>query len=266
VITLQQAHRIAASAHHGQTDKIGVPYLRHVQDVAMGLRPFSMDVQIAGLLHDVVEDSSWTLDRLRRAGVPEVSVRIIDAVTKQPGTSKDEQIDRVIRGGYKAILVKVADNAHNTRPDRMACLDSATHARLQKKYRTAREKLWREVEYDDVDKILKIVNPALVGDLSAFNRAPRPDILTKDVVSGYFDGKTVLDLSAEFNCSPGTIVVRLRKGRKEFAELPWDERDGGKVREYDSDIRDYVGMNDGKPGQSRLREGSVIRGHSLRNR
>ena len=266
MITLQQAHRIAASAHHGQTDKIGVPYLRHVEDVAKGLRSFSMEVQIAGLLHDVVEDSVWTLDRLRRAGVPEVSVRIIDAVTKQPGTSKTEQIDRVIQGGYKAILVKISDNAHNTRPDRMACLDWGTHERLQEKYRVARERLWREVEYEDVEKILKIVNPTLVGDLSAFNRAPRPDILTEDVVGGYFEGKTVLNLSAEFNCSPGTIVVRLRKGRKEFPELPWDERDGGKVREYESDIKNYVDMNDGKPGESRLCQGSVIRSSSLRKR
>lgn len=259
-MNLAQVNGIATRAHHGQVDKIGVPYVEHVRAVAAGLVHFPIEVQIAGLLHDVVEDTDLTLEDLRRMGIPGKSLHMIDAVTKLPGMTKDEQIQKVINGGWGAILVKISDNAHNTRPDRVAFLEYRRSRSLQEKYRIAREKLWREADYGDVEKILKIVNPALVGDLSAFDRAPRPDISTEEVAAMYMNGDTVLDISVEFNCSPGAIVARLKLARKSMPELPWVERDNKKAKGENGKINKYARMNDGKPGDSRMREGSVIRG------
>lgn len=160
-----EADVIAAKAHKDQFDKNGVPYIEHARAVSAGLASFSEPVRVAGLLHDVVEDTDETLDSLRAAGVTEISLEIIDAVTKVPGSTKREQIERVIAGGYAALLVKTSDNAHNSLPDRLKHLDGATRERLEGKYREARKMMWPHLHAADIRAILKIVNPSLLGEL-----------------------------------------------------------------------------------------------------
>ena len=160
-----EADVIATKAHKDQFDKNGVPYIEHARAVSAGLASFSEPVRVAGLLHDVVEDTDETLDSLRAAGVTEISLEIIDAVTKVPGSTKREQIERVIAGGYAALLVKTSDNAHNSLPDRLKHLDGATRERLEGKYREARKMMWPHLHAADIRAILKIVNPSLLGEL-----------------------------------------------------------------------------------------------------
>ncbi len=69
LFTLADAHALARLAHEGQTDKLGVAYIEHVEAVAAGLVDFDLDIQIAGMLHDIVEDCDITLDELRQRGV-----------------------------------------------------------------------------------------------------------------------------------------------------------------------------------------------------
>lgn len=173
---LWEADIIAANAHEGQSDKIGVPYIRHVRAVAAGLAPFSTPIQVAGVLHDVIEDTGMTLERLAGYGVTKTSLDIIEAVTKDKGATRKQQIEKVIRGGYAACLVKTSDNAHNSRPDRLANLDERTRGRLGAKYGSARRVLWEAAvkfdwgpEYfDDTRKILSIVNDSLLLELDMF--------------------------------------------------------------------------------------------------
>lgn len=66
--TWEDARAIARVAHAGQTDKLEVDYMEHVEAVAAGLADFDPDVQVAGLLHDVVEDADLGLDHLRSSG------------------------------------------------------------------------------------------------------------------------------------------------------------------------------------------------------
>lgn len=80
---LAHAIRIAAEVHEGQLDKAGQPYILHVLRVMFGCQ--SPDAQVAAALHDVVEDSDWTLDDLRREGFSETVVEIVDALTKREG-------------------------------------------------------------------------------------------------------------------------------------------------------------------------------------
>lgn len=162
---LWEADIIAAKAHEGQDDKNGVPYIEHVRAVAAGLKAFSVPVQVAGVLHDVVEDTDVTIPYLREAGVTEISLGIIEAVTKDPGSTKRQQIEKVIRYGYAALLVKTSDNAHNSRPDRLKHLDEATRERLEGKYREARRMMWPHLHAGDIRAILEIVNPSLLEEL-----------------------------------------------------------------------------------------------------
>ncbi|MDT0407922.1 MULTISPECIES: HD domain-containing protein [Streptomyces] len=162
--TVAEADALAALAHAGQVDKIGVPYLAHVRAVAAGLAPFGPELQMAGLLHDVVEDTEWTAERLRAAGVPDRVVALVEAVTNVPGLAYEEKIRRIAADPL-ATLVKIADNAHNSRPDRSARLPTARAERLAAKYRTARSLLWPAVPAEDVATILAIVNPDLLREL-----------------------------------------------------------------------------------------------------
>lgn len=153
----------ARRAHAGQVDKLGVPYFGHVQAVAEGLTPFGDDLVMAGYLHDVLEDTAWTADDLAVRGLPSRALNAVLAVTNTPGGSYQEKILSLV-GNRDALLVKVADNAHNSRADRLANLDPTTRQRLEKKYAQARRVLWGAVPAADVNRIVSIVNPALLGE------------------------------------------------------------------------------------------------------
>ncbi|MFI0990350.1 HD domain-containing protein [Streptomyces exfoliatus] len=161
--TLAEVDALAARAHAGQTDKIGVPYVEHVRAVAAGLAPLGPHLAMAGLLHDVIEDTDWTAERLRAAGIPDRVVDIVEAVTNRPGTTYEEKIRQITRD-RDATLVKIADNAHNSRADRAAALPPDRRERLAAKYRAARELLWAAADPEDVTTILRVVNPGLLEE------------------------------------------------------------------------------------------------------
>lgn len=160
---LKNARELAEAAHHDQTDKIGDPYIWHVRDVAAGLRPFGLYSEMSGWLHDIIEDTDETEESLLARGVPEDVVRTVVAVTNQPGESYQAKI-RKITAVPDAVLVKIADNAHNSRADRAAKLDEKTRLRLKKKYQDAREVLWAAADPTAVRQVIEIVNPGLLFD------------------------------------------------------------------------------------------------------
>ena len=92
--TVPDAHLLALHAHQGQVDKQGRDYyLAHLRPIAEALRPHGPHAEMAGALHDIVEDTRdhpdparrYDVDRLRSLGVPEDVVRAIDALTARPG-------------------------------------------------------------------------------------------------------------------------------------------------------------------------------------
>lgn len=161
---LEDVRILARLAHEGQTDKIGVPYYEHVLAVSKGLAPFGPKMEMAGLLHDIIEDTPWTARELRGAGVPVDVVAVVEAVTNEPGVPYDEKIERII-SNRDATLVKIADNAHNSRADRAAQLPDKDRERLAMKYRRARNILWPTVAYKEIEAIVDIVNPDLLKEL-----------------------------------------------------------------------------------------------------
>ncbi|MYV90065.1 HD domain-containing protein [Streptomyces sp. SID1034] len=169
--TVTEVEAFARRAHEGQTDKVGVPYIEHVRAVAAGLVPFGDDLVMAGLLHDVIEDTDWTAEQLRATGVPSHVVSVVEAVTNQAGVPYEEKIRR-ITADRNATLVKIADNAHNSHPDRSAQLPQDKRTRLATKYRAARDLLWTAADERDIEAIVSIVNPSLLDELE--ERRARP--------------------------------------------------------------------------------------------
>ncbi|MFC1434366.1 phosphohydrolase [Streptacidiphilus sp. N1-3] len=165
-LTLADVDALAARAHAGQFDKIGVPYVNHVRAVSAGLAPFGVGLQMAGLLHDTLEDTTLTPELLLAAGVPFSVVTLVRKVTNREGVAYEDMLDG-IRADYSATLLKVSDNAHNSLPDRAAQLPPEQRLRLAEKYRHARSVLWPSVPHEDVRAILRIVNPSLLTELTA---------------------------------------------------------------------------------------------------
>ncbi|PPK92646.1 HD domain-containing protein [Kineococcus xinjiangensis] len=131
------ARELAASAHAGQVDKAGAPYLSHPERVAARVAaqvPSGPAEAVAvAWLHDVVEDTSVTAEELRAAGFPERVVAAVLALTRVPGEEPDTYYARVAADPL-ALRVKRADIADNTDPARVAALDGATRERLAAKY------------------------------------------------------------------------------------------------------------------------------------
>ncbi|MGW5053991.1 HD domain-containing protein [Actinokineospora sp. NPDC004072] len=134
MFTEADAVRIARDAHHGQVDKSGQPYIGHPLRVMAALA--GEHERMAGVLHDVIEDTPVTADDLRAAGCPDAVVAAVVALSKADGEPQDAYLARVAANPLAA-AVKRADIADNTTPARMAALDPATRARLTAKYAAA---------------------------------------------------------------------------------------------------------------------------------
>lgn len=137
-----RAMRLAYAAHHGQTDKAGLPYIFHPLHLAE-----QMDDEITvcvALLHDVAEDTAVTLDALAQAFPPAV-VGPLRLLTRAPGTPYLDYV-RALAGDPVARTVKLADLAHNLDQSRLAGCPDAVRQRAaarRQTYEQARRLLLR---------------------------------------------------------------------------------------------------------------------------
>ena len=123
---IDKAYQLANGAHQGQMRLSGEPYIIHPLAVSCILVELGMDSEsvVGGLLHDVVEDTDYTLEDIRKLFNQEVA-NLIDGVTKLgkiPYSSREEQQAENIRKmliamseDIRVIIIKLADRLHNMR-------------------------------------------------------------------------------------------------------------------------------------------------------
>lgn len=123
---VEKAYAYSLDAHSGQTRESGESYIMHPLGVVMILAELELDLVtiIAGLLHDVVEDTAITLEEIRKEFGEEVA-NLVDGVTKLSRldfTSKEEQQAETLRKMFiamaqdiRVVLIKLADRTHNLR-------------------------------------------------------------------------------------------------------------------------------------------------------
>ena len=184
---IEKAYNVANDAHKGQTRKSGEPYIIHPLYVAIILADLELDKEtiVAGLLHDVVEDTVMTIDEIKTEFGDDVAL-LVDGVTKLQMQMDDANLDYsaiklemqaenlrkmflAMAKDIRVILIKLADRLHNMR--------TLKHMPPEKQQRIARETLdiyspiamrlgisKIKVELDDLS--LKYLQPEIYYDLA----------------------------------------------------------------------------------------------------
>jgi len=135
--SLGKAIRIAAQAHEGQRDKAGAPYILHPLRVMMKMATEAK--QITAVLHDVIEDTDWTMERLQQEGFHGEILDALECLTRRDGEEYEKFIERVKRNPL-AVKIKIADLEDNLDVARLKEVTEADTKRLEK-YRQALQML-----------------------------------------------------------------------------------------------------------------------------
>lgn len=127
---VDRAYQLAKKAHESQFRKSGEPYVIHPLEVACNLADLELDIEsiVAGILHDVVEDTDYTLQDIERLFNKEVAL-LVDGVTKLGKiqySSQNRQLQKeeiqaenyrkmflAMAQDIRVVLIKLADRLHN---------------------------------------------------------------------------------------------------------------------------------------------------------
>lgn len=168
IASLREVDQIAASAHADQVDKLGEPYINHPRAVAHALAraDLSEHYQQVALLHDVIEDTNLDADALLAKGVAPEVVMDVQALSRPDGITYMNYVRELASSNPRAAIVKLADNAHNSSPDRAQHLDEDVRIGLAHRYARARKILLRVVSVDIARSIFEELNPSLLNELN----------------------------------------------------------------------------------------------------
>ncbi len=133
--TLEKAIEIAASAHQGQKQKDGMPYIIHPLTVMMKVE--TLEEKIVAVLHDVIEDTEVTLADLQEAGFADEVLAGVELMTRTEGQDYEEYIEAISRNAI-ARKVKLADMRNNIDLLRIPVVKDKDLERCRKYHRSIR--------------------------------------------------------------------------------------------------------------------------------
>jgi len=139
--TLEKAISLATEAHNGQKDKNDAPYILHPLRVMARVQ--SNTEKIVAVLHDIIEDTDYTIENLRDKGYSEEVLEAIDCLTKRDGKDYDEYLKRSNLNPI-ARKVKIADLEDNMDIRRLDVLKEEDLKRLNKYLRA-----WKSLQKNE---------------------------------------------------------------------------------------------------------------------
>lgn len=133
----KKAMKLCFNAHKDQVDKSGMPYVFHPFHLAEQMP--DEETTVVALLHDVVEDTDYTIGDLRALGFPENMLEAIALMTHDETVPYMEYVEKIKKNRIAA-TVKRADLMHNSDLSRLDTVDEKALRRVQK-YKKAIELL-----------------------------------------------------------------------------------------------------------------------------
>src|SRR3954468_23645908 len=235
VTAVREAYTFAVDAHGEQRRASGEPYVSHPLAVArilaeLGLDPIAVE---AALLHDIPEDTDYSLDDVEQRFGPEVA-KLVDGVTKLSkfgARSVEEQQAESIRKmllamaeDIRVVLIKLADRLHNMRT--ISALPPAKQQRIARQtaeiYAPLAERLgiW-QIKWELEDLAFKVLEPdeyrSLATQLESHRRAREAYVRrAMDVLRKALDEAGI---QAEISGRPKHIYSIHRKMVRKGAEL-----------------------------------------------
>lgn len=196
--TLQRAIEIATEAHQGQLDKAGRDYIGHpLRVMEMGK---TENEKIVGVLHDVIEDSDWTFEKLTEEGFSDEVIAALKCVTKtSENENYDDFIDRVMKNPLAA-AVKINDLTDNMDIRRLPYLSDKDVKRL-KKYLKAYKRLTGEPVYS--------VYAAKQENPNAYE--PWTEEADKELKQMWSEGISVHEIADHFGRKSSAVISRMKK-------------------------------------------------------
>ncbi|MTA90537.1 MAG: RelA/SpoT family protein, partial [Actinobacteria bacterium] len=202
---LEKAFLAAQKAHTGQVRKSGEEYITHPVAVAQILIDLGMDLHtvMAALLHDTVEDTSYSIEQIKTQFGDEVS-SLVDGVTKLDKltygpTAEAETLRKMVVAmsrDIRVLVIKLADRLHNAR--------TWDFIEVEKAKRKARETIdiyaplahrlgMNAIKWELEDLSFRVLEPKKFEEIERLvgERSPARDLLTSEVVDAI---KTDLDL------------------------------------------------------------------------
>ena len=128
---IEKAIYIAVTAHAGQVDKAGKPYILHPLTVAHSQT--TEEGFVVGMLHDVVEDTTVTIEDLKKEGFSNEVIEAVELLTHKEGEDYLDYVRR-LKGNQLAKSVKLADLTHNSDLSRLPHTTDKDIARVHNKY------------------------------------------------------------------------------------------------------------------------------------
>ena len=196
--TLERAIQIATEAHKGQFDKAGREYIGHpIRVMEMGK---TEDEKIVGVLHDVIEDTDWTFERLEAEGFSQEVINALRCVTKtSENENYDDFIDRVKKNPLAA-AVKINDLTDNMDIRRLPYLSDKDVKRL-KKYLKAYKRLTGEPVYS--------VYAARQEHPNAYD--PWTEEADNQLRKMWSEGVSVHEIAEHFGRKSSAVITRMKK-------------------------------------------------------
>ena len=125
----KKALKLCFEAHKNQLDKSGMPYVFHPFHLAEQMD--TEEATVVALLHDVVEDTDYTLEDLKNMGFSEAVISAIALLTHEEGAEYMDYVKK-IKNNEIARKVKLADLKHNSDLSRLDIVDEKALKRREK--------------------------------------------------------------------------------------------------------------------------------------
>lgn len=132
MIAIEKAISIAVEAHRGQVDKAEKPYILH--PLRLMLKMTNEKEMVVAVLHDVVEDTGWTIEKLAEEGFNSEIIEAIKLLTHNKNESYEKYIEK-IKSNELATRVKIADLEDNMDLKRIAKPKLNDYARISQYHR-----------------------------------------------------------------------------------------------------------------------------------